>query len=431
MKRLLLCFFVPALIFSLCACNAGEGPNVGKPADDPAALGHAVTDPAQLGDTYWKAVEFSSGAPEGYQADLFLWEDGTGHFRLRPQDDEKFGHYAYMENFGCGWALEDGKLTLTSPESAARVLYEGAFEDGRLVLRYNGEGFGEMFSIFMAQVGMPPKGAQWDVTDLFGTWRMVSYEDLPNGTVTGENGRFDHDPDVSFYVYSDLSIYTTMLADYKLEITEGDLGESWSDLSVTRVEGALWEGCGNDAWYVELAATGGEETPQLAVTFADGKLLLKRKDGAKADSFYESFTAVYERLDVDLQYDWHEWDEWVGKYTFDEFAPPNQTMVYSVSITKEPDGQALSAFLQVDGFQTMTRKQAWVAGNANYIEIVFSAYDDDDDLDLAFPDNRYRTGDVILTLTRKGSDIYTTWGQLQPMLQSNAAPGIYFTKASG
>lgn len=423
MKRLLVCFFVPALMFALCACNAGGG----KPADEPATLGHAVTDPAQLGDTYWKAVEFSSGAPEGYQADLFLWEDGTGHFRLRPQGDEKFGHYAYTENFDCGWAFDDGKLALTSPESAARVLCEGAFEDGRLVLRYENEGFDEAFSIFMAQAEMPPKGAQWDVTDLFGTWRMTSYTDLPDGTVVGKDGRFDHDPDVSFYIYSDLSVYTTLLADYKMVIEETELYESWSDLSLTRVEGALWEGCGNDAWYVELAADDAEEAPPLAVTFADGKLLLKRKDGATIDSFCESFTAVYERLDVDLQYDWHEWDEWVGKYTFGEFAPPNQTWEYTLTIGKISDAPLFSVYLQVDGFQTQVRKWATATGNANYLEIVFNSYDDED-RDLAYENYSYSYGDLMLTLTRKGSDIYTTWVKLQPMLQSNAAPGIYFTK---
>jgi hypothetical protein len=279
----------------------------------------------------------------------------------------------------------------------------------------------------LEQTEMPPYGSHWDVQDMFGTWRMISFADYPNGTVTSGNGIFNiFDSDT--YVYSELAVYTTLLADYRLELGEGDFGETAQELSMRRVSGALWEGCGNDAWYVELTGNGADDDMILYATYADDRLLLKKNKGAGADSFFESFTAVYERLAIDQQYDWHEWEEWIGDYDFYEYAPPDHNMVYSISIGEHPEWPLLTAHIEIDGFQTEVKQQARVVGNANYIEIVYSSYLSG----LRYADFAgvpFREGEIMLTLTRDGDDIYTAWGALKPMLPANGAPAIYFEKS--
>jgi hypothetical protein len=361
---------------------------------------------------------------DDYTADIFLWPDGSGYFRYS-QASEENSYYGFRDAFDCRWTLEGGTLTLTGDETRSGTIFTGVLEQNRLTVLYDGFS-GEALPIVMEQAAMPPHGAQWDVPDLFGTWRMMSLADHVNGIVDSNNGIFAAF-DTDLYVYSELSIYTTLLADYRLEIDGGDFGEMWNDLSVKRVEGAPWEGCGNDAWHVELTGSGENDAPPLCAAFADGKLLLKKKNGRDADSFFESFTAVFERLDIDLQYDWHEWDEWIGDYYFYEYAPPDQNMVYGISITKHPEWQVLSAYIEIDGFQTEIRQQARVVGNANYIELVCDSYLTGlTDMDVS--SNQFSDGEIILTFTRKGNDTYTAWGTLEPMLPDNSAPGIYFEK---
>jgi hypothetical protein len=102
-------------------------------------------------------------------------------------------------------------------------------------------------------------------------------------------------------------------------------------------------------------------------------------------------------------------------------------MEYRVSITEDFDWRLPSAYIEINGFQTEMAIQAWVFGNANYVEIVF---DGDGYIEID-PKIRslFRHGEIILSFTRDGDDIYTTWGRLQPMLPGNSGSGIYFEKA--
>ena len=175
-------------------------------------------------------------------------------------------------------------------------------------------------------------------------------------------------------------------------------------------------------WYLEggkFRLNGAESRPNLTYTgtFDEGRLSISY-DGFLGG---ETFTIVMERQDMP------SCDEWIGEYSFDEFAPPNQNMDYKITITKHPEWSFLSAQIEIDGFQTMERKNALVVGNAEHIELVFDSYGEDD-MDLAFPGNRYLKGEIVATLYRKSGDIFTAWGRLEPMLPENMVRGVYFVK---
>jgi hypothetical protein len=112
-------------------------------------------------------------------------------------------------------------------------------------------------------------------------------------------------------------------------------------------------------------------------------------------------------------------DSWVGVYLFSEFAPPDENMFYEISIYKEKS--EYFADISIDGFQTFERLQAKVSGDKNSIRLLFCKY---------LPDNvfePYVEGDTLLSFDKKNSNIYTTWGKIQPMLKSNIqSDKVYF-----
>ena len=270
-----------------------------------------------------------------------------------------------------------------------------------------------------SQSETPAKGAEYDVDDLFGSWRLVTYTD-DRGTFTAEDwGR---------YLYAELSFYSTGTAEYKIDDWYGyeDIENS---LEVKRIEGALlpaWSSCENQAWYVDLRSGRTASTMNAAV-YGD-KLYFMYKLNPDNKYFPHAFFGVYQWLDIDRQLDKHEWEEWMGEYTFSEAETSNQKTEYHISVYKNND--LLEAYMEIDGLEAMARKRVQVVGNTNYVELVFAEFVGDD----SFPASLYRYGDVMLTLYKKNSELYTAWGKLQPMLigntaMENAAPGIYFHKA--
>ncbi len=111
-------------------------------------------------------------------------------------------------------------------------------------------------------------------------------------------------------------------------------------------------------------------------------------------------------------------ETWIGEYGFSEFAPPDQNMFYSLSIYKKD--RSYYADLSIDGFQTTERLRAKVAGDGDIIQLIFMEY---------LPDNLYEPyseGDILLSLERKDSQIYTQWGKIEPMLEENKSGKVCF-----
>jgi hypothetical protein len=113
-------------------------------------------------------------------------------------------------------------------------------------------------------------------------------------------------------------------------------------------------------------------------------------------------------------------ESWIGDYTFSEFAPPDQNMFYTISLYKE--NSDYYAKISIDGFQTIERLQAKVSGDENSIILLFYKY---------LPDNQfepYTEGDTLLSFEKRNSDLYTSWGKIQPMLESNIKSGEEYFK---
>ena len=260
---------------------------------------------------------------------------------------------------------------------------------------------------------MSTNGGQSNVHDLFGSWRLASYTD-GNGTFTAENW--------GNYIYCEISIYTTEIADYKIDDWHG-FGEEEIDLEVRRVEGALpaygIPGLEGQAWHVELRNESGALVMKAAL-YGD-RLYSVKINNSGNESFPYAFTGVYERLGIDRQYDWHEWDEWIGEYAFYELTPPDDHSGYHISIYKVNDW--LESNIQIDGFDAMAKRRTQIVGNPNYVEVVFAEYIWDE-AGLFFD-----MGDLMLTLTKRDGELYTAWGKMQPILGGNATPGVYFHKA--
>lgn len=110
---------------------------------------------------------------------------------------------------------------------------------------------------------------------------------------------------------------------------------------------------------------------------------------------------------------------WVGKYTFYEYAPPDQNMWYEISIYTENGNYY--ATVTIDGFQTNQRYKAEISGDEKAIDLVFSEYLPYNGFEL------YTKGDRLLSFEKKDSQVITYWGEMKPMLISNEEPGkTYF-----
>lgn len=112
-------------------------------------------------------------------------------------------------------------------------------------------------------------------------------------------------------------------------------------------------------------------------------------------------------------------ESWLGEYKFSEYAPSNQNMFYRISISKV--NNSYYAQISIDGFQTIERLQAKVSGDENSIQLIFEKY---------LPDNQFETyaeGDILLSFQKENFKLYTSWGKIQPMLDSNnKSSEVYF-----
>lgn len=118
---------------------------------------------------------------------------------------------------------------------------------------------------------------------------------------------------------------------------------------------------------------------------------------------------------------------WLGEYTFNEnFSDPNyapMVMDYNIKIYNE--GGIYYADLEIVGQTTWIHVKANVYGDAEWISLV--NYQE-------LPDNmtfNAKSNVVMISFRKKNENIYTYWGEIEPMLIENAESGKnYFVKIS-
>ena len=262
------------------------------------ACGKAETDQQQPAGAYWKTAgfdgtEITSG---DYWSDLFLWDDGTGYFRVS-QATPASNYYGMSDEKSCDWSLEaNGSLTLFSPGTKT-VLYSGSVANDVLTLPYDGYA---AETIKMEPAEMPPYGSHWSIPNLYGTWKMLAYTDTASGYhavpyyTAGSTQEYfaseitlDQVIGVHFWLADPLNDRLEIIHD--LDIGKRDNDDTWHPLTA----GAIWEDCVNQAWYAELTGNNNPDV-QFYVTYADDKLLLKKKDKTNPNNFPASFTAEFE-----------------------------------------------------------------------------------------------------------------------------------------
>ena len=304
MKKHIICLLCAAVIVTGLFSACGKVDTEQKPPEQPTSTEQSAPAETQNTDAvpesaYWKTAGFDGVENEtgDFWSDLFLWEDGTGWFRFS-QATPSSNFYGIHDVASCDWSLEDsGMLTLFSQETKA-VLYTGVVADGVLTIHYDGY---TKEDIRMEQAEMPPYGSHWSILDLYGTWKMVSYSDADSGyhatsryTIGGADGYFASE----ITLEKELGAYF-WLADPVLNRLEAERNMGlgyYDDDDYTwhpYTEGPIWEGCANEAWHAELTRIS-DPNIRFYVTYADGRLLLKKDDVRNPNSFPSSFTAEFE-----------------------------------------------------------------------------------------------------------------------------------------
>ncbi len=121
-------------------------------------------------------------------------------------------------------------------------------------------------------------------------------------------------------------------------------------------------------------------------------------------------------------------NKWIGQYEFDESAPNAtgsgaQSWNYVVTVSFK-ENNMLSAFIQVDGFQTMTRIEAEVKTTEKNADFIFSKYEAENVFE------QYKKGDKLFSLEiNDKNDLVTNWGNMKPNIVENQKSGkVMFKK---
>lgn len=115
---------------------------------------------------------------------------------------------------------------------------------------------------------------------------------------------------------------------------------------------------------------------------------------------------------------------WVGEYEFEESTsgPPPMGMSYEIEIYEEEE--RYFAEIEIMGQTTMASAKAEVDGDENEIRLLFREYLPDHVIGL-----KCDKGDVVLRFVRQDEELYTYWGEIQPLLYENEESGrAYFVK---
>lgn len=116
-------------------------------------------------------------------------------------------------------------------------------------------------------------------------------------------------------------------------------------------------------------------------------------------------------------------DNWIGKYVFEEAYSEEDSafmfMNYDVDIYKEKD--QYYADVVVNGQMTAINLTAKLYGNEEWISLVIAEYNPEHITGLSEMENT-----VLFSLRKKGGELYTYWGVLEPLSEKLPFSGIYF-----
>ncbi len=112
-------------------------------------------------------------------------------------------------------------------------------------------------------------------------------------------------------------------------------------------------------------------------------------------------------------------DSWLGDYVFAEYInSEDYSNFYEVLISKENNKYRAKIMIDDDEVGDL---QAEIRGNANHIELIFSNYLQEDEIN-----KPYKLGDSLLSFTKIGTGISTHWGKIVPKNDTNKLDGTYF-----
>ncbi len=140
----------------------------------------------------------------------------------------------------------------------------------------------------------------------------------------------------------------------------------------------------------------------LMAVIAIGAIVLSQKNNGVPAADTVAFNGAIEPSDP------LPW--WFGYYEYTEFAPPDETWVYSLRMAL-PAGSP-RAILNIDGFQTESRLLADVKENGDLVQLIFDNYQVGN-----VRENRFQKGDILLSL-RKGANgnLEIVWGKMKSNL---------------
>jgi len=115
---------------------------------------------------------------------------------------------------------------------------------------------------------------------------------------------------------------------------------------------------------------------------------------------------------------------WVGEYTFGEdyFEPDSAPLIMDYKVTIYSQKDDYFANIEIMGQTTAVSVKAKLYGDEEWISLIFLEYLPNHVIGLSSKDNS-----VLLSFRKEESDIYTYWGEIEPMLYENQDSGkIYF-----
>lgn len=136
----------------------------------------------------------------------------------------------------------------------------------------------------------------------------------------------------------------------------------------------------------------------------------------KEDSYLQQMNLIQIALS-DEEYSNVKLDNWIGTYSFSEQDNLDQKMVYIVTLYKIID--KFYAKIELHGLQTGVILFAKVQGDESkidfiYHDVIYNWFDNFTDY--------FNQGDVLFSFSKNGSEIYTRWDTLQPLLDLSKEP---------